>query len=73
MTKGCLAGTPSFLRQSLAPSCLLFGCLCFLDALLPHALGTWQPAECLLPCCSYKLPAGAPLQSGVHFERSSLK
>ena len=73
MTKGCLAGTPSFLRQWLAPSCLLFGCLCSLDALLPHALGKWQPAECPQPCCALRLQVGAPSQSGDHFEMSSLK
>ena len=73
MPRDCLAGTPSFSKQSLAPSCLLFGCLCFHGALLPPALGTWQPAECPQPCCAYKLPVGVASQSGAHFEMSSEK
>ena len=73
MPMGCLAGTPSFLKQS--PACALTLCgLIGYHLLLPApAQETKQPAECPQPCCAYTLPAGAPSQSGDHFEMSSEK
>ena len=57
------------------PACALTLCgLIGYHLLLPPPAQETKPRElCPQPCCFYMLPAGAPSQSGVHFEMSSLK
>ena len=73
MPGGYPAGTLSALKPLLACALTLCGLIGYHLLLPPLVRETGLPVGCPQPCCAYKLPAGAPLLSGVQFAGSSEK